>query len=177
MSREYTSVSAKLNRSFSAGKSTADMRIPRIDQALEKCEAHLSLGEAVEAEVQSLLAQSLLILIYAEFERKVRALIRQRCQYEADNSVRGFLDSCAESSFRGLKIGEIAGLLNRFGASHKEVFNQHLEQNQKVRNRYDSILNNRHKIAYGEFSDVKQYYEHGHCVLDYVRAALFQDES
>ncbi len=182
MSRRYTSVSAKLNGSFSAGKPAADMRILRIDEALEKCEAHLSLGEAVEAEVQSLLAQSLLILIYAEFERKVRELIRARCQYVADDSVRGFLDSCAESVFRGLKIGEIAGLLNRFGTPHKEVFNQHLEQNQRAQNMYDSILNNRHKIAHGEgsavtFGDVKQYYEHGHCVLDYLRDALFQDES
>jgi len=57
------------------------MRILRIDQALEKCEAHLSLeAAAVEAEVQSLLAQSLVILIYAEFEQKVRELIRDRCR-------------------------------------------------------------------------------------------------
>ena len=69
-----------LNRSFSASALTADMRILRIDQALEKCEAHLSLEEAVEAEVQSLLAQSLVILIYAEFEQKVRELIRDRCR-------------------------------------------------------------------------------------------------
>lgn len=173
-----------LNRSFSASALTADMRILRIDQALEKCEAHLSLEEAVEAEVQSLLAQSLVILIYAEFEQKVRELIRERCRSVAatDDSVREFLDSCAESAFRGLKISEIAGLLRRFGESHKEAFNQRLEQNQRAKNMYDSIWINRHEIAHGEGSavtvgDVKQYYEHGHCVLDYLRDALFQDES
>lgn len=96
------------------------MRILRIDQALEKCEAHLSLGEAVEAEVQSLLAQSLVILIYAEFEQKARELIRERCLSAAatDDSVREFLDSCAKSALRGLNISEIAGLLKRFGGSH-----------------------------------------------------------
>ena len=45
---------------------------------------------------------------------------------------------------------------------------------------YDSILNNRHNTAHGEgsdvtFGDIKQYYEHGHCVLDYFRDALFQN--
>ncbi len=35
MSRGYTSVFAKLNRCFSAGKPTADMRILRIDEALK----------------------------------------------------------------------------------------------------------------------------------------------
>ena len=160
------------------------MRILRIDQALEKCEAHLSLEETVEAEVQSLLVQSLVILIYAEFEQKARELIRDRCRnaVATDDSVREFLDSCAKSALRGLKISEIAGLLNRFGESHKEVFNQRLDQNQRAKNMYDSILSNRHRIAHGEGSavtvgDVKQYYEHGHCVLDYLHDALFQDES
>lgn len=156
------------------------MRILRIDRALKKCEAHLSL----DAEVQSLLAQSLVILIYAEFEQKARELIRERCRNVAttDDSVREFLDSCAKIAFRGLKISEIAKLLTRFGESHKEAFNQRLEQNQRAKSMYDSILNNRHRIAHGEGSavtvdDVKQYYEHGHCVLDYLRDALFQDES
>lgn len=152
---------------------------------MEKCEAHLSLGEeAVEAEVQSLLAQSLVILIYAEFEQKVRELIRERCRNATatDDPVREFLDSCAESAFRGLKISEIARLLKRFGESHKEVFNQRLKQNQRAKTMYDSILINRHEIAHGGGSvvtvgDVKQYYEYGHCVLDYLRDALFQAES
>ena len=89
MSREYASVFAKLNRNFSAYKPIFGMRIPRIDEALDKCEA------------------------------------------------------------------------------------------QRAQNMYDSILNNRHNTAHGEgsdvtFGDVKQYYEHGHCVLDYFQDALFQ---
>ena len=180
MSREYASVFAKLNRNFSAYKPIFGMRIPRIDEALDKCEAHLSLEKAVEPEVQSLLTQSLLILICAEFEKKVLELVEERCQSVPDESVRAFLKDCTKRVFRSLRISEIAGLLNRFGASHKEVFDQYLEQNQRAQNMYDSILNNRHNTAHGEgsdvtFGDVKQYYEHGHCVLDYFRDALFQN--
>ena len=180
MSREYTSVFAKLNRSFSADKPIFGMRIPRIDEALDKCEAHLSLEKAVEPEVQSLLTQSLLILICAEFEKKVLELIEERCQSVSDDSVRAFLKDCTKSVFRSLRISEIAGLLNRFGTSHKEAFNQHLENNEKVKSRYDSILSNRNQVAHGGGSnatlrEVKEYYEEGHLVLDYLRDALFQN--
>ena len=153
------------------------MRIPRIDQALEQCE---SVQEVVGAEVESLLTQSLLILICAEFEKEVHKLIDERCQFVSDESVRAFLTYCAKKVFRSLKIGDIKGLLNGFGTSHKEAFNQHLENNEKVKIRYDSILSNRNQVAHGGGSnatlrEVKEYYEDRHLVLDYLRDALFQN--
>ena len=124
MSREYTSVFTMLNRSFSANKPIFGMRIPRIDEALDKCEAHLSLEKAVEPEVQSLLTQSLLILICAEFEKKVLELVEERCQSVSDESVRAFLKDCT------LAIGSFSYRAKSKSSKHVR---QHLEQSTSIR--------------------------------------------
>ena len=153
------------------------MRIPRIDQALEKCQSHLS-SKTIEIEIESLLTQSLLILIYAEFELAIKNLIKKRCSSISDDSVKNFVVGCTDSVFRGLKIDEMAGLLGRFDESCKETFTRGL--NQKTRDMYNNILNNRHRVAHGEgspvtFRDVKQSYEQAHVLLDCFREALFQN--
>lgn len=153
------------------------MRIPRIDQALEKCQSHLS-SEAIEIEIQNLLTQSLLILIYAEFERAIKNLIKKRCSSISDDAVKNFVVGCTDNVFRGLHIDAMAGLLGRFDKSCKETFTNRLDQ--KTKEMYNNILNNRHRVAHGEgssvtFRDVEQSYEHAHVVLDRFRESLFQN--
>ena len=153
------------------------MRIPRIDQALEKCQSHLSSG-TIEVEIESLLTRSLLILIYAEFERAIKNLIKKRCSSIADDSVKNFAVGCTDRVFRGLRIDEMAGLLGQFDKSCKETFTHRLDQ--KTKDMYNNVLNNRHQVAHGKgsavtFREVKQYYEHAHVVLDCFRESLFQN--
>ena len=157
------------------------MRIVKIDEALDRCTAHLSTKDTtVNAMVEDLLVQSLLILIYAEFERTFRTLILERCSRVEDEVVRLYLDSSVKSVFRSLQLGDISGFLARFGPSYRDEFSRRLEQNGEARQMYDNIRTNRNLVAHGDGSyatlaDVKQFYEGGHVVLDYFRDTLWND--
>ena len=154
------------------------MRIRRIDDAIERCGKHLSTAEAVDKEVEVLLAQSLLILICAEFEKKFRALIIERCSSVTDKSVSEYIGSYTQTILRSLQLDAISGTLARFGPMHKEEFMRRRDGNKQAEQMYSSIVSDRNRVAHGEGSDatledVKQYYEMGHEVLDYFRDALF----
>ena len=153
------------------------MRIETIDRALARCEAHCSSAEPMDVEVKSLLIGSILILIYSEFERKIRSLILDRCSSVSDESIRKYIEKSIENVFRGIKIGALSGLLGKFGDLHKQEFQRRLNENDKVKNMYGSILANRNLVAHEKGSEatmqeVRQYYEEGHVVLDYFRDAL-----
>src|SRR6266568_7812149 len=100
------------------------MRIARIDQTLEQCENHLSSTSAFGTEIENLLTGSLLVIICAEFERKIESIIQEKCATINDLFLRQFIDSCVGAVFRSVKSSEIAGLLNRFSPDYKESFNQ-----------------------------------------------------
>ncbi len=156
------------------------VRIQRIDQALEKCESHLASKDTDKIEVASLLAQSLLILICAQFEHKIKDLIKERCSSVSDNFLKNFVVQGTGKILRSPAIDQITELLGLFDGSCKEAFKYDLNQNGKNRQMYDSILINRNQFAHGgnshaSFDDVKQYYQHAHVALDYFRKALFQN--
>ena len=76
-------------------------------------------------------------------------------------------------------MSEISGLLGLFGSRYKEEFTEKLTNNGQAVNMYMSIVTNRNNVAHGKdctatFSDVRDYYENGHLVLDYFRQVLFQ---
>ena len=150
------------------------MLIPRIDRALELCEEHASTG--VAGDVQMLLTHSLLVLMCAEFERKIRGLVEDRCASIADEAARHFAVSCFENVFRSLRIAELAGLLGRLGEPHKKKkFADALDE--RAKNMYDSILSQRNAVAHGgsvnaTLGDVRTYYVEAHKVLDCFRDAL-----
>ena len=149
------------------------MLIPQIDQALETCEE--CVAEGVAGDVQVLLTQSILILVCAEFEKKIQRLVEDRCASVADEAVQRFAVSCLENVFRSLRIAELSGLLGRFGKPHKKKFMDALDEQSK--NMYDSILNQRNAVAHGgsvnaTLGDVKTYYTEAHKVLDCFSDAL-----
>ncbi|WP_420813133.1 HEPN domain-containing protein [Parasulfuritortus cantonensis] len=153
------------------------MRIVRIEQTLERCEEHLSTSVAYGTEIESLLTQSILVIMCAEFEQKIETIVREKCSSIEDGSIREFLGSCVGAVFRSVKSNEIAGLLNRFGPSYKEAFNQKTADNPRAVTFYNNIVTNRHGVAHSEgsnatFREVKQFYEEGHVLLDYFREAL-----
>jgi len=157
------------------------MRIDHIEETLEKCTEHLSSASAYGTEIESLLTQSLLVLMCVEFERKIKALVQEQCSSVTDTSIKVFIISCVGVVFRSAGSGEMAGLLNRFGSTHKEAFNQKTKENQRAVTYYDNIVTNRNRIAHSEgssnatFQEVKRFYEEGHVVLDYFREALLSN--
>jgi len=153
------------------------VRIARIEQTLEECEQHLYASSAYGTEIESLLTQSLLVLMCAEFEQTIEALVQEKCSSVADASIKEFLGSCVGVVFRSVKSSEMAGLLNRFGSPYKEAFKQKMEENSVAVTFYNNIVTNRHAVAHSEGSnatlrEVKQFYEKGHVVLDLFREAL-----
>ena len=156
------------------------MRISRIDRTLERCEKHLSSAQAYGTEIESLLTQSLLVVMYAEFERTIKDIVREKCLSIMDDSIKGFFESCVNTVIRGIKSSEITGLLGRFGPTHKEKFRQQIENNQRAETYYSNILTNRHSVAHSEgsnatFQEVKKFYEEGHVLLDFFREALHSE--
>ena len=153
------------------------MQIKRIDQTLERCEEHLSSTSAYGTEIESLLTQSLLVTMYAEFERKIAFLVRERCSSVTDASIKAFIESSINAVLRNLRSDGIAGLLKRFGTTHRETFTHKTKDNQRAVTLYNNIVTNRHQVAHKEgskitFSEAKQFYEEGHVVLDFFREAL-----
>ena len=157
------------------------MRIRRIDDAIERCRKHLSAAEAVDKEVEVLLAQSLLILVCAEFEKKFRALIMERCSSVTDKPVNEYIGSYTQTILRSLQLDAISGTLARFGPMHKEEFMRRRGEDKQAEQMYISIVADRNRVAHGEGSDatledVKQYYEGGHVLLDYFKDALWIED-
>ena len=158
------------------------MRIERVDAALERCVRYLSAADATDKEIESLLTHSLLILICAEFERKLKELIRQRCSSVSDRSINKYVESHIRRSPRSLQVSDIVGTLAQFGRAHKDKFDRRRkENNRRAESMYSSIVNNRNNVAHGEGSsatleEVKQYYEGGHVLLDYFGDALWLED-
>lgn len=153
------------------------MRIARIDRALTRCEAHCGSEEPIDYEVESLLTGSVLILIFSEFETRFRDLILEKCSSVSDESIRKYIEESIRNVLRSIRIDELSGLLGKFGPLHKAEFKRRLDENQKVKTMYESMLADRNQVAHGEGSiatmrDVRQYYEEAHVVLDHFRAAL-----
>lgn len=158
------------------------MRIARIDQAMDACEAHLTRTSAFGTEIENLLTRSLLVLICAEFEQKIEDLVQLRCSVVSDTAIREFVGSCVSAVFRSVKSSEISGLLNRFGASYKARFKSKLDSDPVAVTFYNNIVINRHGMAHAEgtnitFAEAKQFYEKGHCVLDWLDYALSNEET
>ncbi|MCY3869095.1 MAG: HEPN domain-containing protein [Gemmatimonadetes bacterium] len=154
------------------------MRLARIDRTLEKCEEHLSDTDAFGTEIESLLTQSLLVIMCAEFERKIKELIREKCSSVEDESIVEFMESCINAVFRSIRVNEISGLLNPY----KERFTQKIMDNKIQETLYSNIITNRNQVAHAEgsnatFKDVKEFYEEGHIVLDFFSEALLEDDT
>lgn len=154
------------------------MRVANVDMALEACAAHLSSVEDVDPSVENLLTQSVLILICAEFEKKYRELILRRCSAVSDAPVKSYLTSYTETVLRSLRLGDVGGLLSRFGEANKAAFTKRLEAEDGIAEMYSSIVVSRNAVAHGgasqaTFGEVRQFYESSHAILDYFDAALW----
>lgn len=157
------------------------MHIYRIDNAIEQCGRHLSAMQTTDKEVENLLAQSLLILICAEFERKFRDLIMERCSSVIDKPVNEYIGSYTRTILRSLNVGAVSDTLARFGPMHREEFKRRRDKNKQAESMYSSIVTNRNSVAHGEGSnatleEVRRYYEGGHVLLDYFKDALWIED-
>jgi len=153
------------------------MKLVRIDQAIEVCQAHLEDSGATGTAIEAYLTRYLLVLICAAFEEEIESLIIERAARSGDAGLESFVRSAIGQIFRSLKTSEIAGLLNRFGVHCKDHFRQELSNNERAETFFNNIITNRHDTAHSagsnvSFADLVRFYSEGHVVLDAVKAAL-----
>jgi len=153
------------------------MRIARIDEALERCDEHLSETSAYGTEIESLLTYSILFLMCAEFEHAIEVVLQEKCSSVADPSINAFFKSCVTAVFRSVGSSELSGLLSRFGPVYKASFTRTTSENPVPVTFYNNIVINRHRVAHSvgsnaTFREAKQFYEEGHVVLDFFRNSL-----
>ena len=115
----------------------------------------------------------LLLLICASFEEEIEAIVIRRLPTSKDPHVEAFTKSALNAVFRSLKIGEIAGLLNRFGPEYKEKFQDRLKGT-KTETFFNNIVVGRHYTARSLGANVTlrelvEFYEDGPTVLDVVQ--------
>lgn len=153
------------------------MHLARIDRTIKLCENLLLSESNTDKEVESLLTQSVLVVIYAEFEMKFKELIDARCRSVKDQFAKEFLENRTRNYPRGMNKTSIADCLGEFGIAQKKQFNDCMSSNKRIESSYSSIVSNRHLVAHGEgsmasFEDVKQFYEDCHEILDHFESAI-----
>lgn len=156
------------------------MRIHRIDDAIERCEQHLSVAGSID-KIEDFLAQFLLVIICSEFENKFRELITERCSSITDKPIKDYIGNCTSRVSRSLSLKNVSGTLNLFGEMHKEEFKRRRNENKLAEDMYSNIVTNRHNVAHragsnATLKDVKRFYEEGHKVLDYFKDALWVED-
>jgi len=153
------------------------MRLLRIDEAIQACEAHLCATSSTGTLIESLLTQSLLVIMCAEFETAIENIVSDKCNCVPEKEIRQFFASCVGAVFRSTKSSELSGLLNRFDPEIKRAFLALTDENQVAVTYFNNIVTNRHRAAHSSgssitFRDAKEFYERGHVVLDMFRQAL-----
>ena len=156
------------------------MRITRVDDTLEACQSHLDSLSNFNAEINGLLACSSLVIIYAEFERKVMDILQEKCDFIADEAIKQFTYSFLSTMNRRIYTSNLSDVLKRFGDAYKEEFNRKIKESvehERAETAYNNIIVNRNDAAHSTgcnmtFEEVKKAYSEGHIVLDFFREIL-----
>ena len=155
------------------------MRINEIESAIQMCKSALNEVEAVDGVVTSIFARFLLIEVVAKFENKFNELIRERFKDADDESVVYFFGN--EKLVRSLKYSQVCDVLAKFGGPHLARFKLRRSENNPDFEVYDGLITSRNSFAHGTnitatFSDIVNFYEIGHTVLDHFNEALWLPE-
>ena len=102
--------------------------------------------------------------------------MQRRCSRIRDAHVKTFANRSAKDVSRYFNIGDIKGIVGRFGEDYKKSFND-LVIDKPPHQSWDNIYNNRQAVAHGSgaqmsFGDLKMDYANSIQVLEALAAAL-----
>jgi len=123
------------------------LKLERTELALEQVKAHLLSTDTHNPQIENYLAQYLTVTFYSEMERKVKDVYGQRIARNADERVRYFAESSADSWSRLVPKSDIAKLAQCFGDECKNRFNEALEDREVTI--YSNVIGNRHDASHG----------------------------
>ncbi len=152
------------------------MNFARLDLLMLECEQHLDKTGTKGTEIESYFVQFLLTRICAEYETRLTILVHRRCSRTRDAHVKRFNQRGAKDACKNFDIGNLKGILGRFGDDYKTTFHDSIV-NKPPHVSWDNIYNNRQAVAHGSgakmsFGDLKQDYQNSLVVLDGFSAAL-----
>lgn len=154
------------------------MRVNKIDVLLDLCEVHIEERMIVDARVEALLVQGLLVGMCAEFESILKDLTNARGKSLRESGSCDYDVRYADRAFRSASPKNIEGAIRRFGDSSKHEFERLKNEGADAWRAYGNIIRNRNDIAHGRpfnmtLNEVREFYESGHVVLDWFRNALW----
>lgn len=155
------------------------MHLPRIDNAMTDCGNHLATTNSFGTRIETFLTYSLLVIIYAEFEKSVRGIVQKKCMLIEDESLREIVMKCLGNVSR-IQSGDLGSLLERFGAERKTAFRCKIHADatlQRAETFYNNLITHRHSTAHSDgseltFDEVKTFYKEGNIVLDVLQETL-----
>jgi hypothetical protein len=153
------------------------MKFTRIDNAFEVCEKHLDATSSHASEVASFLVGYLTVIIIAEYEMKLEAILNKRAERPGDVHIQSFMKVAIDRLTRSVDVGEITGLLKHFGGTCKDDFKDAMAKAPKAVTYYGNIVERRHDVAHSTgahmtFSDLEVAYKESMCVFQAVADAI-----
>lgn len=152
------------------------MTFAKLDRLIAECEQHLREKGVGGTEIESYFVQFLLTRICAEYETRIALLVHRRCSRMRDAHVKQFAARSAKDASKYFGIGDLKGILGRFGDDYKTTFHD-LVIGKPSHASWDNIYTNRHAVAHGSgaqmsFGDLKKDYTNSLLVLDALVTAL-----
>jgi hypothetical protein len=152
------------------------MKFSRLEFLLQQCERHMDVTNTRNTEIESYFVQYLLTRIVAEYETRIVILVQRRCSRTRDIHFKRFAHRGAQDACKRFNIGELKGILARFGPDYKDSF--HVKVHSTLSHiAWDNIYANRNGVAHGtgtqmSFGDLKRDYAASLTVLDALVLAL-----
>jgi hypothetical protein len=122
------------------------MNFKLIDDAIRVCKKHLDDTKTRNTEVENHLAAYLLVLISAQFELRIEALIEAYAARIQDKQIRRFVVDRAKNMTRAPNVGSITGMLAAISHDGKNAF--HKLCGGQAQSAYNSIIENRHAFVH-----------------------------
>lgn len=128
------------------------MNFPRIDKALADCKLHLTSTNKYGTEIEHYLVNYVLAIVYAEYEKQIREIIKKRGAQGVHAHVAAYISSAVEKTTRSIKFTDLSGFLAQFDPSCKEAFQAATDDQQLAA--WDTLLKNRHELSHGSGSQL-----------------------
>lgn len=155
------------------------MKFARIENAVSCCKKHLVEASGVSqiAEVETYLVGFLLVVIYADYEMKLKKMLELRASRSGgDEAIQSFARHYIGKYSGRIYIEHLTELLKRFGVKCANQFKAEV-QGKQAHTSWDNLMTNRHQLAHVTgssvtFSEVLTDYRESHIVLNSFGRAI-----
>ena len=164
------------------------MKFGLIDNSLALCKKHLESARLYHNQIEtlqidSLLAASLVFMMYAEFEAFIKRTIDDKIDSMKTTSHRRKFIRARTKAYRGILSGDLGKFLNQIEPYYQDLFRSKINENPKAQSYYNNIITHRRSIAHKSgdalvrnftFQEIDSFYQEGHIILDFFQDTLLE---